>query len=92
MTDLRPYQENVIAEFHRVVALGQRRVILVAPTGAGKTIIAAKIIKLKVAARQNVLVLAHRCPWSFEYCGGRAARRRSGSSCLAPTKHCRRNA
>jgi DNA repair protein RadD len=59
MTDLRPYQEDVIAEFHRVVALGQRRLIIVAPTGAGKTIIAAEIIKRKVAARQNVLVLAH---------------------------------
>jgi DNA repair protein RadD len=59
MTDLRRYQEDVIAEFHHMVALKQSRVIIVAPTGAGKTIIAAEIIKRKVTARQNALVLAH---------------------------------
>jgi DNA repair protein RadD len=59
MMELRPYQQDVIAEFNRTVALGQRRVIVVAPTGAGKTFIAAEIIKRKVAAGQKVLVLAH---------------------------------
>jgi ATP-dependent helicase YprA (DUF1998 family) len=48
--ELRPYQQDVIAEFDRKVTLGQRRVIVVAPTGAGKTIVAAEIIRQKVAA------------------------------------------
>jgi DNA repair protein RadD len=58
MTDLRPYQRDVIAEIER--ATGQaRRVIAVAPTGAGKTIVAASIIKDVVGKGQRVLVLAH---------------------------------
>lgn len=42
---LRPYQLDVIAECDRIIANGTRRIIIVAPTGAGKTIIAAAIIK-----------------------------------------------
>jgi DNA repair protein RadD len=60
MIELRPYQEEVIAEYERTVAAGQNRVILVAPTGAGKTLIASAIIRSAVASWRNVLVLAHR--------------------------------
>jgi len=60
MIELRPYQVDVIAEYHRTVAAGQNRIILVAPTGAGKTLIAVAIIKSAVAAWGRVLVLAHR--------------------------------
>jgi superfamily II DNA or RNA helicase len=60
MIELRPYQVDVIADFDRAVAAGQNRVILVAPTGAGKTVIAAAIIKAAVQSRRNVLMLAHR--------------------------------
>jgi superfamily II DNA or RNA helicase len=60
MIELRPYQVEVIADFDRAVAAGQKRVILVSPTGSGKTVIASAVIKSAVAARQNVLMLAHR--------------------------------
>jgi superfamily II DNA or RNA helicase len=60
MTVLRPYQEEVAGEIERAIEAGQRRIILVAPTGSGKTVIAAAIIKRAVGRRQNVLVLAHR--------------------------------
>ena len=60
MTALRPYQHDVVAEFDRAVAAGQRRIILVAPTGSGKTVIAAAIINRAVEAHQRVLVIAHR--------------------------------
>ena len=60
MTELRTYQEKVIEDFNREVAAGRRRIILVAPTGSGKTIVAAAIIKAAVANRQRALVLAHR--------------------------------
>jgi DNA repair protein RadD len=60
MTDLRPYQHNVIADFERERAAGKRRIITVAPTASGKTVIGAAIIKQHVADYQNVLVLAHR--------------------------------
>ena len=60
MTELRPYQEKVIEDFSCVRASGNNRIILVAPTGSGKTIVAAAIIKAAVASRKRVLVLAHR--------------------------------
>jgi DNA repair protein RadD len=58
--ELRPYQIDVIAEFHSRVESGCHRIILVAPTGSGKTIIGAEIIREKVRAWRSVLVLAHR--------------------------------
>src|SRR5262249_106344 len=60
MTELRPYQHNVIADYEAEIAAGKRRIILVAPTGSGKTIIGAEIIKRTIAAHKTVLVLAHR--------------------------------
>jgi len=59
MIQLRPYQSEVIAELGRDIADGKRRIIAVAPTGAGKTIVAACVIKDRVASGQRVLVLAH---------------------------------
>jgi DNA repair protein RadD len=58
--ELRPYQVAVIAAFVRLVAAGVKRIILVAPTGSGKTLIAGSIIKTAVAAWRTVLVLSHR--------------------------------
>jgi DNA repair protein RadD len=59
MNTLRPYQIDVIAEFHQA-ARQFKRIILVAPTGAGKTIIFTAIIKESVRRHREVLVLAHR--------------------------------
>jgi DNA repair protein RadD len=58
--ELRQYQRDVIAEFHSGVEQGCRRIILVAPTGSGKTIVGAEIIREYARARKPVLVLAHR--------------------------------
>ena len=60
MTDLRPFQIDAIAEIDKVVAAGKKRPLLVAPTGAGKTVILAAIIKRAVAEGLRVIVLAHR--------------------------------
>jgi superfamily II DNA or RNA helicase len=56
----RPYQTDITAEFERRVGQGERRVLLVAPTGSGKTIIAGEIIARFTARYCPVLVLAHR--------------------------------
>ena len=58
--ELRPYQADIVTAFGHEIAKGRRRVILVAPTGAGKTVIASDIIQAEVALCRRVLVLAHR--------------------------------
>jgi DNA repair protein RadD len=58
--ELRPYQVDVLGEVDRTVATGQRRVLLVAPTGSGKTVIAGRLIRNTVDRGQRVLIFAHR--------------------------------
>jgi DNA repair protein RadD len=60
VTVLRPYQIEVINEYEEALATDRRRIVLVAPTGSGKTVIAAAIIAQAVERHQSVLVLAHR--------------------------------
>jgi DNA repair protein RadD len=60
MTDLRPYQIDAIAAIDAVIGAGKRRLLLVAPNGAGKTVIFATIIERAAVNGQPVLVLAHR--------------------------------
>ena len=57
---LRPYQTRAIEQLRASFRRGKRRVILVAPTGAGKTTIAAEIIRSAVARGKRVWFVAHR--------------------------------
>jgi DNA repair protein RadD len=57
---LRPYQVEILAEFDRRVADGDRRILLVSPTGSGKTVIFSDIVRSYVQRGRRVLVLAHR--------------------------------
>jgi DNA repair protein RadD len=59
VTSLRPYQVAVVAKCNYVIANGKRRPIIVAATGAGKTVIAVAIIKTGIAEGRRVLVLGH---------------------------------
>jgi DNA repair protein RadD len=56
---LRPYQSQAIHEAREALRIN-RRVLIVAPTGAGKTTIAAEIIRLTIARGGRVWFLAHR--------------------------------
>src|SRR5262245_2820963 len=61
MTDvLRPYQQTVVGDVERAIAAGKRRILLVAPTGSGKTVIASTIIDQFTRHYRPALVLAHR--------------------------------
>ena len=57
---LRPYQAEVIAKFWRAVEAGQRRILLVAPTASGKTVIARAIVEQARSKGCGSLFLAHR--------------------------------
>lgn len=57
---LRPYQERAIADLRTSYAAGHRAPVLVLPTGGGKTVIAAAIVKGAIDRGNRVLFLAHR--------------------------------
>ena len=57
---LRPYQERGIAAVRAEIARGVRRVLMVLPTGGGKTVVAASIIAGAVRKSKRALFLAHR--------------------------------
>ena len=57
---LRPYQSSLIEELRGGFRAGVRRQLLVSPTGSGKTVLFAFIVKGAVAKTLRVMVLAHR--------------------------------
>src|SRR5215831_9288097 len=57
---LRPYQVSAVADLVHAIDAGERRIILVAPTGSGKTIIACELIRVLVERFPSALVLSHR--------------------------------
>ena len=59
-TTLRPYQAAAVQAARARIAASVRRLMINAPTGAGKTLLAAAIVKLAVEKNRRVLFLAHR--------------------------------
>jgi DNA repair protein RadD len=59
VTELRPYQVDAADRVEALLGTGARPLI-VSPTGSGKTIMLAEIIRRAVAAHKRVLILAHR--------------------------------
>lgn len=60
MFSFYPYQEKGIHRCRVAIAKGIRRLIIHAPTGAGKTVIASGIIQSAQSKNRNVLFVAHR--------------------------------
>ncbi len=57
---LRNYQEEVIHSVYDFFTAGKKRILVYAPTGAGKTVIASQIIGDYVKQGKRVLFLVHR--------------------------------
>jgi DNA repair protein RadD len=57
---LRQYQISAVQKLRDKVRDGRRLVVLIAPTGSGKTVMAAEIIRAAVARGSRCLFLAHR--------------------------------
>lgn len=58
--ELRPYQEEARQSIQQEWEKGNKRTLLVLPTGTGKTIVFSKVIEDRVKLGERVLVLAHR--------------------------------
>ena len=57
---LRSYQHDAVARITAAQGDGLKRILYVSPTGTGKTIVAAEIVRQWMAAGKRVLFLAHR--------------------------------
>jgi superfamily II DNA or RNA helicase len=63
MTDapqLRRYQHDVTVRIKAEIASGRLKILMVAPTGAGKTVIAGAIVSESADQQKRILFLAHR--------------------------------
>lgn len=60
MISVRDYQECAIGGVRQAFVLGGKRVVLVVPTGGGKTRIGAAIVERAIARGSKVVWLAHR--------------------------------
>lgn len=60
MIELRPYQERGLADVRAAMRAGRRRVLYVAPTGSGKTILFAWLARAVEARGKRVAVVVHR--------------------------------
>lgn len=57
---LRPYQVSAVQALRARAAAGVRRLLLCAPTGSGKTVMASDVIRSAVAKGKRCVVIAHR--------------------------------
>lgn len=57
---LRDYQIHAVARARSMMGQGKKSICLVAPTGAGKTLIASHVIQSAMAKGKRILFIAHR--------------------------------
>lgn len=57
---LRPYQVLALDLLRRKIAEGKRKIVLIAPTGSGKTVMASEIVRSAIEKGNRVVFAAHR--------------------------------
>lgn len=60
MIHLRPYQNEIIAALRETIAQGNKRAVMCAPTGAGKTIMFTYMVSQHIARGGRALIFTHR--------------------------------
>jgi len=57
--NLRPYQVEIVDRIEAAIVRGERRVLMVAPTGSGKTVIASEVMRRHAERLEPAAFLAH---------------------------------
>lgn len=57
---LYPYQHELIKKLYAAIKSGEKRILLYAPTGAGKTVIVSSVIRDALSKDRNILFIVHR--------------------------------
>ncbi len=57
---LRPYQKQFVSDIYDCIRSGSKRILGVAPTGSGKTLVASKIIADGLTKKKRIFFIVHR--------------------------------
>ena len=60
MFPLRPYQQNVVRDCYALIRKKIGRILIFAPTGAGKTVIISQIVSDAASRNRKILFVVHR--------------------------------
>ena len=60
MLTLRPYQKKAVSDTYQLIRSQRRKILLVAPTGSGKTIMSSRVVKDAVSRQRRLLFVVHR--------------------------------
>lgn len=58
--DLRPYQQSAFDQARELIRQGKRHILIVAPTGAGKTVIASALLEMTAAKGNRATIVMDR--------------------------------
>lgn len=60
MIPLREYQKKSVDEFYKAIKKGNKRLLIQQPTGGGKSVILAEIMKKWLLSGKRILIIAHK--------------------------------
>ena len=59
MISLRPYQKKAVSDTYQLIRSQRKRILLVAPTGSGKTIMSSRVVSDAVSRQKRLLFVVH---------------------------------